>query len=463
MMSQQARQPRPVMPNPSTRAEPARGLRVFTWGGGGRLSECSRRSFDTSLHGTSFPSPGRRAELGPERISRPERCRAGIRRARTRWRRDSRSRAGGGQGTAAGLRSVWRTASPGDPAERPARRMHVSDPRRLCSERSPRSPCGRRYPDSSDGGPCHRARQSLVHSRRRDAIRERSGFRPSASALTRSRPGIPTETPLRRRGVVFVNATLYVDGGPLTDRLRETLIELGQDVDLRRNGQTPLHVPVHSNAVEVAAVLLDHGANVNAVDTLGRTPLHVAASGARVDVLRELLARGADATLLTNDNETAFELAPATGDVDAMRLLIMRGVQVDEPNVRGWTPLHTAAFSGQAVAIRELVGRGADIDVRTEAGVTPLHRAAAAGSVVAIRELVGRGATCGCRGGAPRSLWHISCGAASPGTDCGRSASASRVCCRSMRRPTTGSAASRSCARSEAARKQERSRAERFS
>ena len=93
----------------------------------------------------------------------------------------------------------------------------------------------------------------------------------------------------------FVNATLYIDGGPLTDRLREKLIELGQDVDLRRNGQTPLHVAAYSNAADVAATLLDRGANVDAVDTLGQTPLHVAAGGARVDVLRELLARGADA------------------------------------------------------------------------------------------------------------------------------------------------------------------------
>ena len=191
----------------------------------------------------------------------------------------------------------------------------------------------------------------------------------------------------------FVNGTLYIDGGPLTDRLRETLSELGQrEFDLRREGQTPLHVAAYAGAAETAAILLDRGADVDAVDTLGQTPLHVAAKSARVDVMRELLTRGADGTLRADDSMTALDLVLASGSIDGMRILLMHGLPVNEPNARGVMPLHTAALSGHAVGIRELVGRGADVNARTDDGVTPLHHAATADAAVAIRELAGRGA-----------------------------------------------------------------------
>ncbi len=190
-----------------------------------------------------------------------------------------------------------------------------------------------------------------------------------------------------------VNATLYVDDRPLTDRLQQVLRELGQQIDMHRVGQTPLHVAAYANAVDVAAALLAREASVDAVDTHGQTPLHVAARNARVEVLQLLLASRADATLRTNDDQTALEIVLRTGgDVDAIRVLLTNGTPVDEPNLRGLMPLHIAAFNGHAAAIGELVNRGADVNARTVAGVTPLHRAAAAGSVVAIQELAGRGA-----------------------------------------------------------------------
>ena len=53
----------------------------------------------------------------------------------------------------------------------------------------------------------------------------------------------------------FVNGTLYIDGGPVTDGLRETLSELGgREFDLRREGQTPLHVAAYADAADVIGV-----------------------------------------------------------------------------------------------------------------------------------------------------------------------------------------------------------------
>ncbi|WP_245970163.1 ankyrin repeat domain-containing protein [Wolbachia endosymbiont of Bemisia tabaci] len=59
----------------------------------------------------------------------------------------------------------------------------------------------------------------------------------------------------------------------------ELLLNKGANVNaVERRKWTPLHTAVKSGKVEVAELLLDRGANVNAVDKKGRTPLSIVAS-----------------------------------------------------------------------------------------------------------------------------------------------------------------------------------------
>jgi ankyrin repeat protein len=39
-------------------------------------------------------------------------------------------------------------------------------------------------------------------------------------------------------------------------------------------GTTPLHAAAHANRAEIAKLLIDHGADVNALDLDGKTPMH---------------------------------------------------------------------------------------------------------------------------------------------------------------------------------------------
>jgi ankyrin repeat protein len=60
----------------------------------------------------------------------------------------------------------------------------------------------------------------------------------------------------------------------------------------------------------VVELLLEHGANINAVDSeSASTPLHYAASFGHLDVVKMLVARGADINLKTNQGFTAMQLA----------------------------------------------------------------------------------------------------------------------------------------------------------
>jgi uncharacterized protein len=62
-------------------------------------------------------------------------------------------------------------------------------------------------------------------------------------------------------------------------------------------------------AVEVAGLLLEHGADVNAADNRGRTALMMAAEGGDAAVLAVLLAHGASRTLRDEAGKTACDLA----------------------------------------------------------------------------------------------------------------------------------------------------------
>ena len=89
------------------------------------------------------------------------------------------------------------------------------------------------------------------------------------------------------------------------------------------DGSTPLHCASWKGHPEVAALLLDHGADVNAKnqnDHWGDTPLHAAAHGNQKAVAEILIARGADIHALnqagnTPLKETAFHKATSVANL----------------------------------------------------------------------------------------------------------------------------------------------------
>lgn len=172
----------------------------------------------------------------------------------------------------------------------------------------------------------------------------------------------------------------------------------------------PLHrIAALGRSVEVARMLIEHGADVNARRGDGRTPYAMAVRTGNAPVAEFLAASGADthdltvvdhllAALAHGDSASAHEIVKANpqimsalGDEDRPSLVLAieegRGDSVLFMLSLGWsileeidwggTPLHHAAWHGRPDMVKVLLESGAPVNVRDkEFGCSPIAWAA---------------------------------------------------------------------------------------
>ncbi len=173
----------------------------------------------------------------------------------------------------------------------------------------------------------------------------------------------------------------------------QVLIRRGADVNARRPDRldTPLHFA--SNA-DVAAVLIEHGAEVEPLDWSGRSPLQWAAQFGRTDVADLLIRAGAAVDRQASDGATPLHWAAREGHHEVVRLLLARGAKPNVKDQEGRTPLHFGAWRGRLAAVEELLRAGASPGIRDRSGKTPLHEARETGRrevLERLREAQGQG------------------------------------------------------------------------
>jgi uncharacterized protein len=172
------------------------------------------------------------------------------------------------------------------------------------------------------------------------------------------------------------------------------------------HGKTGLHWAAETDQAEVARLLLDAGADLEARTSWGASPFDWAATMGSGRVADLLLSRGASGFTLI--------VAAALGKLEEVQALVAAGVELsahrrrgapeapndhwpaDSAHVRGDVlsdAMYGAARNGHTQVVRYLLDRGAEIDAKGVFGGTGLHWAALNGHRSTVDLLLARGAS----------------------------------------------------------------------
>src|SRR5262249_26101815 len=131
---------------------------------------------------------------------------------------------------------------------------------------------------------------------------------------------------------------------------------------------------VSSNELHRVTVLLDYGACIDDRGRSGLTALHYAVRGGKLPLIELLLERGAQANALDENGLTPLlhlSKTPSQADpIPVMELLAASGANVDARDEKQGTLLMYFARQGKAEPVQWLLTRGADPNARNKNGKT---------------------------------------------------------------------------------------------
>ncbi|RSM04466.1 hypothetical protein CEP52_006822 [Fusarium oligoseptatum] len=151
--------------------------------------------------------------------------------------------------------------------------------------------------------------------------------------------------------------------------------------------QTPLHRAAWGGSFAVTEMLLEAGADPDALDWRGQSPLHLAAQHGYVEVA-SLLMKRSDASILNSEGFTALHLALLEGHNDMVKRLVRENDDLHSTDGRGYTVLHLAAHTGNVDLVKWLVSKGSNTALRNSNGLRPVHLAAESGNDATLRWLL---------------------------------------------------------------------------
>ncbi|ORC93765.1 ankyrin [Trypanosoma theileri] len=147
-------------------------------------------------------------------------------------------------------------------------------------------------------------------------------------------------------------------------------------------GYTPLYYACMKKGVGVKTVkeLLLLGAEVNLKGSDNETPLYIACFNGKNDVALVLLDEGADIDARNGKyGETALHVAAHTGNCALIDILVERAAGLNAQNTKKETPLYIAAKGGYHNAVYHLLKAGANANICDIDGKSPLYIASEKG------------------------------------------------------------------------------------
>ncbi|CAI6099789.1 unnamed protein product [Clonostachys chloroleuca] len=159
--------------------------------------------------------------------------------------------------------------------------------------------------------------------------------------------------------------------------------------------ETPLNYAVLGGNLHMAVLLLNSGANPDAVSFQGHTALGTACRNDNLDMVKLLLAYGATPHVCPELGSSPLQLAIIHKDLRLAGNLLQRGADINAPPYLkgGRTALQAAAETGNASLFKRLLDLGANINApaAAEKGVTCLQAAMLSDNDEIIRTILNNG------------------------------------------------------------------------
>lgn len=202
------------------------------------------------------------------------------------------------------------------------------------------------------------------------------------------------------------------------------IIGLGTDINTRNSaGDSPLFIAVQNNNQEAGLLLIEHNADIFAVNTAncsplrlaltrggevqdwminsrtigatdgsGNTPLHYAAEWELGNAVQALIAKGAVIDTRNSNGETPLFFACRGTDTSIINALLDSGANVNARDYLGNAPIHTAVQWDRNNTVKMLIKNNADIDMQNFSGKSPLNDAVRGGKTEIALTLLEAGA-----------------------------------------------------------------------
>ena len=178
---------------------------------------------------------------------------------------------------------------------------------------------------------------------------------------------------------IFGSTAMHILSRSRNESILLLLIKAGADIEARDSqARTPLGNAILSNLQSTAQILIRHGANVNAwsivSNTLGAL-LFEAVRRRKEWAVNLLLENGADLQAIDGIGHQALYYAVNESQESMVKVLLDRGAiknAIANPLIEG-SPLHCAVSRPNLTIVEMILTAGADVNEKENSGNTPLH------------------------------------------------------------------------------------------
>ena len=154
-----------------------------------------------------------------------------------------------------------------------------------------------------------------------------------------------------------------------------------EKVNLRHNfNETPLHATCRKGYCDMMEILLENGADVQAVDSNGDAPIHIVCKGLRLDCLKVLLqSKECDPNQQNSDGDIPLHIMckmenTETIYLNMIEILLENGADIQAVDSNGDAPIHIVCKNLKLNCLKVLLHRKTcDPNQQNVNGDTPLH------------------------------------------------------------------------------------------